>query len=292
MALNIDEDFRLQLERPYKTLAWCWKITRSDSTVLRFTSYDRPLTIDGVYEPGTGFEPSAAKFSQELSTGTQGLTGLIDSSSITVEDIEKGFYKGARVELFIVNPLNLPVTLLEDPAKHIPIFKGIIGNMRLSDSVYNFEVRGIEDLLNNVIGDNTSKTCRVENFGDDFCKVNKSLYTFTGQVTGVDTTQTKRLFNVDISQEPAFFDYGTAEFTSGSNTGKTYQIAEYLNSGTPSVRLYSRTYSSISVGDNVTLITGCSRTKFNCIRYNNVHNFRGEPDVPTIDNIFYNKIDR
>ena len=38
------------------TIAWCWKVTRTDGEVFGFTSVDRDLTIDGVtYAAATGF---------------------------------------------------------------------------------------------------------------------------------------------------------------------------------------------------------------------------------------------
>ena len=61
------------------TLAQCWKVTRTDTTVFAFTDHDADLTVGGVtYKIAIGFVPSAIERSTELNTDNQTLTGLID----------------------------------------------------------------------------------------------------------------------------------------------------------------------------------------------------------------------
>ncbi|MGK7895278.1 MAG: DUF2163 domain-containing protein, partial [Xenococcus sp. (in: cyanobacteria)] len=56
----LDPAFQEAISLPITTITWCWLIERLDGVKLGFTSFDLPLTIDGiVYEPTIGFAPSA-----------------------------------------------------------------------------------------------------------------------------------------------------------------------------------------------------------------------------------------
>ena len=83
-----------------------------------------------------------------------------------------------------MNYLDLPVTLTENPAKRVVVYKGILGKLTRSNIRYSFEARGFEYLLNNKIGAVTSKLCR-SRFGDSDCKVNTSGYTYNLSVASV-----------------------------------------------------------------------------------------------------------
>ena len=49
------------------TLAWCWRIERSDGVVFGFTDHDRVLEFGGVsYEPDSGFAASEIRSGADL----------------------------------------------------------------------------------------------------------------------------------------------------------------------------------------------------------------------------------
>ena len=49
------------------TLAWCWRIERSDGVVFGFTDHDRPVAFEGVtYEPESGFAASEIRSGVDL----------------------------------------------------------------------------------------------------------------------------------------------------------------------------------------------------------------------------------
>lgn len=278
MVLQLASSLRAVINSENLTLTRVWRITRSDGTILRFTSFDQNLVIDGVYLAGTGFTPSATENFSSLNSSNQTLGGILDSSAITEADLDAGLYDNAKVECMIVNYLDLPSTFNESPPKHILVFKGLIGKITKTDINYSIEVRGTEDLLNSQIGHITSKTCRYR-FGDGDCGVNLTSYTHSGSVTAVSND--RRIFTVSIIQNSGFFDYGTCEFTSGNNNGVILDIAFYTASR--QIHLFETTPRSISVGNNVTLVAGCTKTLLSCMRYNNVIRFGGEPHIPTAD---------
>jgi uncharacterized phage protein (TIGR02218 family) len=86
------------------TLAWCWKVTRTDATVMGFTDHDRDLVFDGVtFAAATGFTASEAVSSLGLSVDNLEVEGALAAAAITEEDLAAGLYDGAGVELWRVN---------------------------------------------------------------------------------------------------------------------------------------------------------------------------------------------
>jgi uncharacterized phage protein (TIGR02218 family) len=86
------------------TLAWCWKVTRSDATVMGFTDHDRDLVFDGVtFAAATGFTASevgvVARARRRQPRGRRRAA----AAAITEEDLAAGLYDGASVELWRVN---------------------------------------------------------------------------------------------------------------------------------------------------------------------------------------------
>jgi hypothetical protein len=75
---------------------------------------------------------------------------------------------------------------------------------------------------------------------------------------------------------------GTIEFTTGQNAGKVIEIAGH-DSGTNVVTLFTEMPFPIQPGDTFKLVQGCDKTRETCKLYNNIINFRGEPDVPGQD---------
>ena len=99
--------FREHLSGSVTTLCYCWRVNRTDGSVLGFTDHDRPLTVGGtIFEPGSGLSASEARRSLGLSATTMDVEGALSSDVVTVADIEAGLYDGARVEVLLVNWAN------------------------------------------------------------------------------------------------------------------------------------------------------------------------------------------
>lgn len=91
----------------------------------------------------------------------------------------------------------------------------------------------------------------------------------------------------DISIPPPFtgasvYDGGTIEFTTGQNAGKVIEIISH-DTGTDVVTLFTEMPFPIQPGDTFKLVQGCAKTRAACKLYDNIINFRGEPDVPGQD---------
>lgn len=140
--------------------------------------------MDGVYQALGGYTPSAVDTALGWDSQNQNLQAILDTPAITESDLDKGLYDFARLECFIVDYTDLPTTLTENPAKHILLYRAILGKVTRTNNRYTFEARGFEYLLNNKIGAVTSKFCRAK-FGDNFCKVNSANYTYNLSVATV-----------------------------------------------------------------------------------------------------------
>lgn len=75
---------------------------------------------------------------------------------------------------------------------------------------------------------------------------------------------------------------GTVTFQTGQNRGRTMEIIGY-DMVTGFTALFDGLGYPIRVGDTYTITQGCNKLRPTCKLYNNVINFRGEPDVPGQD---------
>ena len=88
------------LDEGTTTLAWCWRIVRSDGVTFGFTDHDRPLVLDGAtFEPESGFTASELRSSSDLSVDAQDAEDVLRSDRITEADILDGRWDNAEVEV-------------------------------------------------------------------------------------------------------------------------------------------------------------------------------------------------
>ena len=276
----LDPALKESLTKTSTTLCWCWLITRVDGVQLGFTSLDLPIIIDGVtYLPYTGFDPGAAQSSSDLNAiDSQQLKGLLDASGISRADLASGIYEYATVRRFLVDFTDLPSTLSLNPPKHLELPQGHLAESKHSPLGYEIKVKDDLSYLDNQIGETTTKTCRA-NLGDDRCRVNLAPFTHNLNIIAVDS---KRSFDVDGTLPAKYFDRGRLLFTSGANNGLHRDIGFYF--GNKIILSPVPAPFEIVVGDTITAVAGCAKTKLACVtKFQNFANFLGEPDVPTTD---------
>ena len=86
------------------TTCHCWRVTRRDGTVLGFTEHDHDLAFGGtVFLAASGFSASETEAATGLSASADEVAGGFSSEAITEDDLSRGRYDGARVELYLVN---------------------------------------------------------------------------------------------------------------------------------------------------------------------------------------------
>ena len=145
------------------TLAWCWRIERSDGAVFGFTDHDRPLGFDGTsYEPESGLIASEVRTGSDLSVDAQDAEGVLSSDRITETDILDGRWDNAEVLVWRVN--------WEDPAQRVMIRRGAVGQIRRGRLAFVAEMRSLAHVLGQTVGRSFQATCDAE-LGDARCGV-------------------------------------------------------------------------------------------------------------------------
>lgn len=162
---NITAEMTTHLQQEVTTLATCWKVTRTDSTSLYFTDHDQDITFDGdVYEAATGYTRSAVENTSEMAVDNLDMVGILDSESISREDLRAGIYDYAYIEVFLVN--------WEDTTQGaVRLRAGRLGEVSLTQAgEFKAELRGLSQALSQGIVDVYTPNCRAD-FGDARCGI-------------------------------------------------------------------------------------------------------------------------
>src|ERR1041384_8151194 len=265
------------------TLAICWVIQKRDGTAIRGTEHDRDITITtgpyaGVYRAGANITASTVKSGSDMAPDNMDVDGAIppptvDYIDVSVSDIEGGLLAQAPVTVFFLN-WNAP-----NDGQAI-MRRGFLGEIsRDSDGKYTTEIRGLAQLLSQQIIETYSERCIVKRFGDERCKLALGPFTHTGIVTAVTN---RREFDTDLSLSP-FPDFYGGEFTFTSGDNATYM--REVKAASPSAFTFWEPFPfDPQVGDTVSVIQGCNRSRAACIGYDNILNFRGHGIfIPGVD---------
>lgn len=280
----IDPALANHIQQEVTTLCWCWRITRTDGVVLGFTNFDTERVINGVtYAAATGFTPSAVATDSTMSVNNLEINSILDSSAITPTDLVGGKYDYARVDIFLVNYLDLPTYLEANPPKHLLLVSGVLGEVKNSDYTFTAEVRSKAQFLSQKTSNLTSKLCRYD-LGDSKCTVNLAPYTHNLTVATVVNNRTFTVTN--FSQIDSYFDYGNVTFSSGANNGVKAMVASYINSNR-TIILFEPLPYQLQAGDTLIAIAGCRKTISDCQgRFSNILNLGSEPHVPGADTYY------
>lgn len=272
---RISPQFEEHFSSEVTTLATCWKIIRTDAKELGFTDHDCPLTIDDLeYDSISGFTPTIIESKSNMSVDNMDIEGVTFPSKITEVSLLAGIYDYAEVEIFLVNYEDLS-------QEKLLIKRGRLGEVTLNKQIFRAEVRGLTQHFSQTIGEVYSPTCRAV-LGDKRCKVDLNKFTITTEVT---ETFSNQHFGANIleSKEAGYYTGGEVKFISGNNIGARMEVKEFAGGF---VTLVLPMGSAIEVGDVFTIIAGCDKLKETCIsKFNNILNFRGEPDIPGVDKL-------
>ncbi len=240
--------------------------------VMAYALQTRNVVYDGTTFLAMPFEPS--KLAQNA--GTQ-----VDNATIThllgdlfsKVNIKGGKWAGAKIELMCMDLNNLA----DGPARQ---HFGRVGDVTTNGKEAQTEFRGLMQLLNQDLGDRTSRTCRYA-LGDSNCTLNLTAFTFAGSVVTVTNNQK---IVVSVSQASGYFKYGKIVFTSGLNNGLEM---ETINNITTEITLFLPMPSAIQIGDTFNLIAGDDKTIETCFgKFNNSLSFGGEPTVPARETLY------
>lgn len=266
---------RAHLDTGQTTLAWCWKITRKDGTVLGFTNHDRTLTFGGVdYEASTGMLGSEAESNLGLSVDNMEVQGAVESDRITEQDLVGGKYDDADIELILVN--------WADTSQRLVMKVGNLGEVTRGKTLFQAELRGLAQKMQQSRGRLFSYQCDAD-FGDSRCKINATTSTFKGSGTVDSTNGSSTIIATGLNAyADQWFTRGKLTFTSGLNNGLSFEVKLHrFTSGVCALTLWVPAVFTIAETDTFDIIAGCDKLFSTCVeKFNNAVNFRGFPHMP------------
>ena len=266
------------LDEGTTTLAWCWRIARSDGVTFGFTDHDQSLVFAGTtFEPESGFTASELRSSSDLSVDAQDAEGVLRSDRITETDILDGRWDNAEVEVWRVN--------WQAPSQRLLLRRGAIGQIRRGRLAFVAEVRSLAHVLGQTVGRTFQATCDAQ-VGDARCGVDMDdpSYMAPGTVTAI--LRDRAFVAAGLGGfASGWFALGTMEWTSGANTGRRAEVAGHVKeSAEVTVLLLEAPVRPIALGDAFVIRAGCDKRLETCrARFANVANFRGFPHIPGQD---------
>jgi hypothetical protein len=302
------------------TLAFIWKIKRTDGTILGFTTFDSDLSYDDGLGDGatnylcsTGFLATANSSKSDLSVDNSEAAGFLESNSILESDIRAGLYDDARIWIRVLNWADLSMG-------DLLLRTGTVGQVKMAAGSFQAEIRGLCYKLSTVIGSLFGPICRSQ-FGSGLngidmqsqwlCMVDVTALATTGYVSSVpDALHIVPLatgggpFSDALPTPPPtpptpppptppttgttpgapnWFNDGYIKFTSGVLEGQAFEIRSW--DGT-TLTLYLPLPEAPAVNDTFSIEPGCNHTVFDCnYKFSNIVNFHGEPFMPGPDSI-------
>ena len=260
------------------TLAWCWRITRTDGEVFGFTDHDLPLSFGGTsFEPESGMTPSELRHGSELSVDAQDAEGVLSSDVITETDILDGRWDDAAVEVWRVN--------WTDTAQRVLLRRGATGEIRRGRLAFVAEMRSLAHFLSQTVGRSFQGACDAA-LGDARCGVNLELPEYKGTGAVLEMLRTRAFTTTDLGDyETGWFSLGLLTWTSGANVGRQAEVLRHdLEGGLAMLHLAEEPVRPIAEDDAFTIVAGCDKRIETCAaRFSNAPNFRGFPHIPGTD---------
>ncbi len=260
------------------TLCRCWKVTRSDLSVLGFTDHDRALSFDGIdYEPESGLDASEDVSETGFAIGGLEAAGALSSERLTVADLAAGLYDNAEVAVWLVN--------WTTPAERHLLRLGHLGEVTREDGTFRAELRGLAAELDQPNGRIFRHGCDAD-LGDARCGVDLGDGTWRGTGTVIAASGKRRFTASGLDGYAAgWFARGRLAWTSGANTGRAMEVrAHRLVDAVASVELWQAMAGDIAAGDGFVVTAGCDKLFSTCqAKFANQENFRGFPHMPGND---------
>lgn len=272
---DIPEDLAARLQSGVTTLAHVWRIVRRDDAVFGFTDHDSALVFDAlICTPVTGLIAGAVEKSVGLGVDTASVSGALSAEAITEQDLARGVWDGARVDIFRVD--------WTAPALRVHLFAGRLGEVRRGVSAFEAELRGLQADLNVPVGRVFSRHCDAR-LGDARCSKDIDAPAFRGEgvILAPLSSTAFRASGLDMFAD-GWFARGRVLWTDGAASEVS---AHRVESGGAMIELLDP-IAGLSAGAAFTIFAGCDKRIETCrAKFANVINFRGFPHMPGNDAI-------
>ncbi|WDR02757.1 DUF2163 domain-containing protein [Devosia algicola] len=275
---TLDAGYAAHIASGATTLAYCWRLTRADGTVLGFTDHDQILRFEDTdFVPAHGLDGSEVPAKLGAQVDTAEILGVLHADAITEIDIALGRYDGAGVETFRVN--------WRDVSQRDLLRHDTIGEIVREDGVFRAELRSGQQALNQIKGRVYQRLCNAS-LGDNQCGINLDVPAFRGYANVAAIEGRFRLALSGLNSfAPGWFNFGHAVWTTGQRSGLRDAVRAQQRLGGVEVLEFAAPVGDwASVGDALTLYAGCDRRFATCgQKFDNSVNFRGFPHIPGSD---------
>jgi uncharacterized phage protein (TIGR02218 family) len=222
---NIPAALATHIEGEVISLAKCLKITKTNGAILRLTTHDVNLTINGeVYFSNVALDLTAIQTSSDLSVDNGEATIGLDEVKTKKNDFTRELYTNAKFELFVVNWQDLTNGLMY-------LKRGWVGDVTvLNDSSVKLQLLGLTKALQKTIVEKYSPTCRTS-LGSDKCGVPNIPLRIRRRKQRVKTYDWFLVPNTNVSTysltNPGFESDGAVANGTSGISGWTYGYGSY-----------------------------------------------------------------
>lgn len=265
-------------------MADLYTITLSGGTVLRYTSADVTVVINGnTFALGPVLQRGKTKLSVGITVDTLDVTVNADSAVQVngvplLQFIAAGGLDGATVLLeraFAAGPGSAWVGTLG-------LFSGRVSDATVSRYESTLTVSSDSELLNTMVPRNVYQPGCNNTLFDAACGLSKAAYAVGVTAAGAtDTTLTT--FAVTSSITAAYYAQGFAVCTAGANAGLARTVKSNGVGYLQSIRPWA---AAVAPGDTFAIYPGCDKQMGTCSgKFGNLVHFRGQPFVPAPETI-------
>ncbi|MGB3245786.1 MAG: DUF2163 domain-containing protein [Sulfitobacter sp.] len=276
--VGINAAFEAHLAGGLTTVCHTWQIIRRDGVIFAFTDHDMPLEFDGInFVADAGLGAKALAQTTGLSVDNTEAMGALSDFSLREDEIEQGRFDGAEVKAWLVNWADVTQRWLQ--------FRGTIGEISRANGAFRAELRGLTEALNRPLGRVYQKPCTAV-LGDSQCGVDTGDERFfTIQKVQVEEDGRKFSWQGLNTFEEGWFARGRFEVREGPAKGLWGIVKHDRFVGTTrTVELWEPIRGDVSAGTEVRLVAGCDKRLGTCrVKFNNIRNFQGFPDLPSED---------
>jgi len=164
-------------------------------------------------------------------------------------------------------------------------FRGTIGEMRRSAGAFHAELRGLTEALNRPLGRVFQKPCTAV-LGDAQCQFDTGTEGYAAQIS-VESSAEAQVFRwADLAGfAPGWFTRGRLNVLDGPAKGLWGSIKrDIFTDNVRQVELWEPLRGAVPPGTQVELIAGCDKRFETCrLKFNNLLNYQGFPDIPGDD---------
>jgi uncharacterized phage protein (TIGR02218 family) len=260
------------MEGPLTSVAYGWRLERTDGVTLGFTTHDIDVVHDGLMlRASPGMRPTTVMQSAGLDKDGLDVSGALSSDDIRADDLAAGRWDRAYLEIFLFD-WTAPAS-----GKRV-LAAGELGAVSYTDDAFEAELVGLQARLDKAVAPQTSPSCRA-GFCDAACGLNSARFRHLAAVASSDDNQIS--ITAPLGVADGHLAYGELRWLSGPNCGATAKIAGH--EGTE-ICVYNAPFHAAKAGDLIALTQGCDKVMSTCAgRFGNGVNFRGEPYLPGND---------